>query len=219
MTLAGAGTDARPIRLQLDQRQGEMTDASGSNSALSDLPTHIETTIGAITDMQARHQRRATPSQRAFSLLAGAMARPRYIGALTLFIVAWLLANLFARTLGFRAWDPPPFNWLQGMVSGAALYTTAVILIAQKREDELGALREQLTLELAILSEQKSAKTIELLESLRRDLPSAPDRDDPEATAMARPADPLSIADALIESNEGALLTAMETVLPQGGGE
>ena len=194
-----------------------MTDTPAS--ALSDLPTHIETTIGAITDMQARHQRRATPSQRAFALLAGAMARPRYIGVLTLFIAGWILANLFATKLGFRAWDPPPFEWLQGLVSAAALYTTAVILIAQKREDELGALREQLTLELAILSEQKSAKAIELLESLRRDSPAVPDRDDPEATAMARPADPLSVADALMESNEVALLTAMETILPQGKGD
>ncbi len=149
-----------------------MIDAPVGRSAERDLPTHIETTIADIADMQARHQRRSTPSQRAFGVMASIMARARFIGAVTVFIAAWILANLFAHRLGWRAWDPPPFEWLQGMISAAALYTTMVILVAQKREDELGALREQLTLELAILGEQKSAKTIELLESLRRDLPS-----------------------------------------------
>ncbi|HEX4096905.1 MAG TPA: DUF1003 domain-containing protein, partial [Caulobacteraceae bacterium] len=181
------------------------------------LPDHIETTIRAITDMHARHQRRATPSQRAFSILAQLMTRPRYLAVLTLFIAGWILANLFAARLGLRAWDPAPFNWLQGIVSAAALYTTAVILIAQRREDELGALREQLTLELAILGEQKSAKTIELIEQLRRDLPSAPDRDDPEASAMSKPADPLTVADALIEANEAVVVVAVEEEVEGNG--
>ena len=38
-----------------------------------------------------------------------------------------------------------------------------------KREDELATRREQLTLQLAILSEQKAAKIISLLEELRQD--------------------------------------------------
>ncbi len=192
-----------------------MGGAPSKDNAESDLPTHIESTIRAIAEVQSRHQRAASPSQRAFGVLAGLMSRPRFIAALTLFIAIWILANLFSRRLGFHAWDPPPFNWLQGLVSAAALYTTAVILIAQKREDELSSLREQLTLELAILSEQKSAKTIELLERLRRDLPSAPDHDDPEAAAMARPTDPLAIAEALVETNEEMILAAVEDAVPE----
>lgn len=195
-----------------------MSEAPLSDSTGQGLPDHIGTTIAAITDMQARHERRATPSQRMFAVMAGAMARPRFIAALTLFIAAWIAANLCARRLGFHAWDPPPFYWLEGMVSAAALYTTAVILIAQKRDDELSSLREQLTLELAILSEQKSAKTIELLELLRRDLPQVPDPSDPEAAAMSRPADPLSVADALIESNQNALLDTVEATAPESDG-
>ncbi len=193
-----------------------MSEASLSERAGQGLPDHIGTTIAAITNMQARHERRATPSQRVFAVMAGLMARPRFIAALTLFIAGWIVANLFARRLGFQPWDPPPFPWLEGLVSAAALYTTAVILIAQKRDDELSSLREQLTLELAILSEQKSAKTIELLERLRFDMPQVPDPSDPEAAAMSRPADPLSVADALIESTQNAVLEAMQATAPDG---
>jgi uncharacterized membrane protein len=64
-----------------------------------------------------------------------------------------------------------------------------LILITQRREDELAGHRDQLTLQLGILSEQKSAKIIELLEELRRDAPDLRNRLDPEATAMSTPAD------------------------------
>jgi len=191
-----------------------MSNPESLGSGESSLPDHVETTIRAIADLQARHQRRSTPSQRAFTIIAGVVARPRFIGVVTLAILVWTSVNLAAGRLGLRPWDPPPFNWLQGIVSVAALYTTVVILIAQKREDELSTLREQLTLELAILSEQKSAKTIQLLETLRRDMPSVPNRVDLEASAMSESADPISVADALIEHNTSALLDGLQEFNP-----
>ncbi len=173
-----------------------MTNISGPDPAATSLPAHVEATVKAIAQLHARHQLKATASERAFAIIAGAVAQPRFIAILTLLLALWMVGNLAATRLGYLAWDPPPFNWLQVAVAVAALYTTAIILIAQKREDELSALREQLTLELAILGEQKIAKTIELMEVLRRDLPSVPNRNDPEASAMARPSDPRSVADA-----------------------
>ena len=87
-------------------------------------------------------------------------------------------------------WDPPPFNWLQGLVGLLALYDTVLILITQRRDDLLASYREQLTLELAILGEQKAAKIIALLEEMRCDNPNLRDRVDVEAEAMSVPADP-----------------------------
>ena len=72
-----------------------------------------------------------------------------------------------------------------------------MILTAQRRDDELAELREQLTLELALLSEQKTAKMIELLEEFRRDTPLVENRKDDQADAMAQPADPQSVVEAL----------------------
>jgi uncharacterized membrane protein len=60
-----------------------------------------------------------------------------------------------------------------------------LILATQRREDQLAQRREQLTLELAILGEQKTAKIIQLLEESRQDNPQVHDRHDPEAEAMA----------------------------------
>lgn len=76
-----------------------------------------------------------------------------------------------------------------------------LILATQQREYQLAQLREQLTLELAILSEQKTAKVVQLLEESRRDNPLIRNRVDQEAEAMAQPADPQSLLDAIKETH------------------
>jgi uncharacterized membrane protein len=86
---------------------------------------------------------------------------------------------------------------MQGAVALSALYMTVFILATQRREDELANRHEQLTLELAMLSEQKAAKIISLLEQLRQDHPEIQDRIDKEADAMSSPADSRSILEAL----------------------
>ncbi len=63
-----------------------------------------------------------------------------------------------------------------------------------------------ITLELAILGEQKSAKIIELLEEMRRDDPSLRDRVDHEAAAMSTPADPQAVLDAIKDSHDEVVL-------------
>ena len=80
-----------------------------------------------------------------------------------------------------------------------SLYMVVLILATQRREDQLAQHRELLILELAILSEQKTAKVIELLEEVRRDSPLLRNRVDQEAQAMAQPADPKSVLDVIKE--------------------
>ena len=71
-------------------------------------------------------------------------------------------------TLG-RAGIDAPFLWLLGAVNLFSLFFVTRVLVAQKHGDELNAPRDIRTLEPAILSEQKIAKVIQLLEGLRRE--------------------------------------------------
>ena len=75
----------------------------------------------------------------------------------------------------------------------------------QRRDDQLASHREQMTLQLGILSEQKAAKIIQLLEELRRDHPSIHNRLDSEAHAMSTPANPQTVLKALKESPKETL--------------
>jgi len=129
------------------------------------------------------------------------LSRPWLIGVITVIVVSWISLNLLAATLGARPIDPPPFAWLGGAVSLISLYMVVLILATQRREDQLAQRRELLILELAILAEQKTAKVIQLLEESRRDNPLIRNRVDPEAEAMAQPADPKSVLDAITETH------------------
>ena len=168
------------------------------------LPTHITETIGAIVKLHADHERAATPVQLLIERLTETLAKPRFIAGFTLFVAGWLGVVGVQTELYGNSFDPPPFNLLQGVLTVLAVYMTAMILSTQRRASELASHREQLTLELATLAEQKSAKTISLLEEIRRDSPNLPDRVDDDADAMAASADPGSVLQAIIESQPDA---------------
>jgi uncharacterized membrane protein len=159
------------------------------------LPTHIEKTAEAIAELHMQHHREATPFQHAVDRMTNVVGRPRTIGFLTLCVAIWIGVNLLLRLSGRAALDPPPFQWLQDAGTLLSLYITILILITQRREDELAGRRDQMTLELAMLGDQKTAKIIELLEELRRDHPEIADRVDREAAEMSRPSPPGTVLD------------------------
>lgn len=168
------------------------------------LPAHIEQTISAIAELHREHQRRATPTQKAVVHLTGLAGRPRFLGALTLVLAGWVGFNGLARLGGYAAPDPPPFVYLQGITGIVGVYVALLILITQRHENKLSEARDQLTLELAILTEQKSAKIIALLEEMRRDASVLPDREDVEAEQLAEAADPQAVLSALQATTEEA---------------
>lgn len=165
---------------------------------------HIDKTVRSIAQLHADHHQNATRMERAVDRLKSLLGRPIFIGLLTLFIVGWTGSNLIVGALGLRPIDPPPFVWLLGAISLVSLYVVILVLASQRREDELTQRRDQLSLELAILSEQKATKVIQLLEEARRDNPLIHDRVDQEAEEMAQPSDPQTVLGKIEESHAEA---------------
>jgi uncharacterized membrane protein len=137
--------------------------------------------------------------------MTSVVARPAFIGLVTLFVVAWIGGNVVLERTTGRRFDRPPSPYLQGAGELAAIYITALVLMSQRRKDELSELREQLNLELAIMTEKKVAKLIALNEEMRRDNPQLADRVDHQAAAMAEPVDPEAVLVALRETHEGMM--------------
>jgi len=96
------------------------------------------------------------------------------------------------------------FAWLEIALSLALLYMVLLLYINQRRDDQLAELREQLALQLALLSDQKTAKVIQLLEEFRRDIQLVDDRADPQAEAMARPVEPDTVLEAIKQTRAEA---------------
>ena len=171
-----------------------------STNAPQLLPAHIEVTIRSIARLHAEHHQNATPIQHAVDRVTALLGHPRSLGI----VAGWINLNLLAAEFGYRPIDPLPFSVLQGVISLVSLYIVILILATQRREYQLAQLREQLTLELAVLNEQKTAKVIRLLEEARRDNPLIRDRIDKEADAMAQSADPQSVLHVIKETHAEA---------------
>jgi uncharacterized membrane protein len=166
------------------------------------IPAHVADTVQAIADVHLEHHRHAGWLQRSIDRGTRLLSKPAFTPIVTVIVVGWVLINLAVTAIGDPAPDPPPFNYLFGFLSLAALYMTGIILATQRRENELATRREQLTLQLAILNERKTAKLIEMVEKLRREQPSAVDRRDNEAEAMASPADPRAVLAAIEKTHK-----------------
>src|ERR1700745_2525422 len=118
---------------------------------MTDASAHIEDTVRAIAHLRIEHDRRATPLQRFLERLTARAGSGGFVVLLTLLVVSWIGLNFLLLRLGKRPLDETPFFWMQGLVSLAALYMTALILATQRRDNELASHHEHLTLELAIL--------------------------------------------------------------------
>jgi uncharacterized membrane protein len=98
--------------------------------------------------------------------------------------------SVFHSFFGVPAFDAAPFPWLQNIVTLSALVTTVLVLTTQNRQAKLVEQRRHLDLQITLLTERKVSKVIELMENLRRDLPSVKNLHDPEAQAMKELIDP-----------------------------
>jgi uncharacterized membrane protein len=155
-----------------------------------DVPPHVAETVQAIALLHAEHHRKSTLAERIIDRATSSVGRPRFLFLLAVAVVMWVAANSVLTLNGRLAPDPPPFAWLELTLTAVALVIAVMILTSQRRADRFANLREQMTLEATLLTEQKTRKIIELLEELRRDSPEIPDRQDIEADQMATKADP-----------------------------
>lgn len=162
----------------------------------------ISQNIEAVLDFYTREDQKVSHSQRLLERISRFIGQPAFLGIILLFVVLWILANEIVRHLRLTEFDPAPYFWLQGILGLGALLSTTVVLIKQNRLDKLAEQRAHLDLKVTLLTEQKAAKLIDLLEELRRDLPNVTNRHDPEATALKQSMNPDRVLAALDERSE-----------------
>ncbi|HEY2417360.1 MAG TPA: DUF1003 domain-containing protein [Steroidobacteraceae bacterium] len=165
--------------------------------ATEGVPEHISHNIDRILAFHRREEFKLSTAQRRLERIARWLGRPMYLLYSVFVALIWLLYNISAPQLGWLRFDPPPFFWLQGLVSLGAFFTTTVVLITQNRQARFEAHRLNLDLQLNLLTEQKTTKLIHLIEELRHDLPMVHDRRDAVADAMQTPTDPTQVLEAI----------------------
>lgn len=161
------------------------------------LPHAVSENIETIADFYARHEQRKSAPQSAIEKFSRIVGSPGYVAASVLFIALWIAYNLLAVHLGWSVLDEPPFFWLQGIVGINAFIISTTVLIRQNHAARLAEHHAHLDLQVNLLTEKKSSKIIELLESLRRDLPIVANRTDAETEELKQSADARAVLHAI----------------------
>lgn len=150
----------------------------------------ISQNIEAVLEFYTLEERKISSSQRTLEKISSFIGQPVFLGIILIVIILWALSNLLLRQYGMFEFDPPPFFWLQGIVGLGALLTATIVLTKQNRLAKLAERRAHLDLKVMLLTEQKAAKLIDLLEELRRDLPNVKNRHDSEAATLQQSMSP-----------------------------
>lgn len=158
------------------------------------LPDPITKNIETITSLHTQTVRDIPAYQRVLEAIASFFGQSAFFYILISMLTLWILGSLLAPVLPF-SW--PRFSWSSQGLDAAALVISTGVLVRQTRQENFAEQRSQLMLQLNLLSEQKIAKMIALLEELRADLPDVGDRYDPEADLMQQAADPIAVLEAL----------------------
>ena len=175
-----------------------------NQNSITELTDILDKDIEAIVEMRMLAERKVSRHQRAIERVTSNIGRPQALYLTLLLIIVWVMINEFHRYLGLPLFDSPPFSWLQDVASISALLMTTAVLITQNRQAKMMEQRRHLDLQITLLTERKVSKVIELLEDLRKDIPTVGEHYDAEAQAMKTPVDPHTALTSLNETLQSA---------------
>ncbi|MDJ0691107.1 MAG: DUF1003 domain-containing protein [Xenococcaceae cyanobacterium MO_188.B32] len=159
---------------------------------------NIETIIG----FQAKQEQKLPMRERIIEKIAAFFGKSEFLYLQLLFFISWSMCSHLAPQL--LPFGLPQFDLQEMGIDIAALLIATGVLVQQSRQDKLAEQRSHLILQINLLTEQKIAKLIELMEELRIDLPNIRDRHDWEAQIMQQATDPQIVLNILQENLEQA---------------
>ena len=147
---------------------------------------HIQT----IAEMHKLAESSVPIHQRKIEEVTAFLGRPRFLLIILIAVVLWSGINIILMSFGVPSLDPPPFAWMQGVLTLAALLQTTVILITENRQAVTIERRRQLDLQINLLLDEKMSKLLTMVDEMRRVHPALEDATDPHIEALKKTVDP-----------------------------
>jgi len=179
-----------------------MANDDDNQSATANLPSSAKENLQVLSRFKDGEEAQISGIQLVIERISRFFGSPAYFAFAVVFIVVWILVNMWGTRQGWRHLDSPPFFWLQGLVSSNALLLTVAVLIRQNRMAQVAEHRAHLDLQINLLTEQKVTKTLQIVDELRRDLTARRGHPDEEVTEMSKPADAHALMHAIKEKQE-----------------
>jgi uncharacterized membrane protein len=182
-----------------------MSRINGANSFdLNSTDYHKPHTVADITDQNVKTIMHLEDAAKANRDLTDRMADiiARFCGSFTFVWVhliwfgAWVIVNDLP---GVPHFDPFPFTFLTLVVSLEAIFLSAFILISQNHETRLSERRNQLDLQINLLTEQENTKMLKLLERIAHKV-GASTEDDPHVQVLEQATRPEKLVEQIEEA-------------------
>jgi uncharacterized membrane protein len=160
--------------------------------------------VEAIRQLEEAAMSRRTGADRVAATIAHFCGRMTFV---------WIHVVLFSCWIGynslpwFKAFDPYPFTFLTLVVSLEAIFLSTFILISQNYDMRISERRNQLDLQINLLSEQENTQMLQMLERIAKKV-GAHVSDNPQVRALEEATRPEALLDqiekAFSDNNNGS---------------
>jgi len=141
-----------------------MSDAGSQNEI-------VRKNVAAIVEMQRKQAAGRTVQDRLAAAMTDFSGSMAFVYIHAVWFGLWVLLNIgILRVPYLTQFDPYPFGLLTLVVSLEAIFLSTFVLIAQNNLSALSERRAELDLHVNLLAEQKTAKVLELLDHMARQL-------------------------------------------------
>ncbi|HEY9066295.1 MAG TPA: DUF1003 domain-containing protein [Burkholderiaceae bacterium] len=150
----------------------------------------LRSNVEAIHRLDVKALRPATATDRLATRVERFAGSATFIWLHVAWFTVWILANT---VLPVRHFDPYPFTFLTLVVSLEAIFLAAFILMSQNVSARMSERRDQLDLQINLLSEQENTKMLRMLDSIAKKV-GATDQGDPSVKVLEQATQPEQLA-------------------------
>ena len=123
----------------------------------------VQQNINTIIQLEKSARTQRTVTDRIVDAITAFCGSFAFVWVHTVWFGGWIGANLIRGSAGF---DPYPFPLLTLIVSLEAIFLSTFILISQNRDARLSERRNQLDLQINLLTEQENTKMLTMLKQI-----------------------------------------------------
>ena len=116
--------------------------------------------VEAIALMEKASNERRTFGEHVADMVAHTVGSWRFIIVQSTILTVWMTLNVIGWVY---EWDPFPFILLNLVLSFQAAYASPIIMMSQNRQAKINERRDELDLQINLLSEQENTETLRML--------------------------------------------------------
>src|SRR5262245_36681247 len=129
------------------------------------VPPVVLKNISSLNEVEQELARQRSPLDRISDTITSFTGSVRFIIAHLIFFAVWVVLNV-QWLLGEHAFDPYPYVFLNFVLAAEAVLLGTFVLMSQNRQNRQSDLWLHVVLQLSMLSEQETTKTLQLLQRI-----------------------------------------------------